>query len=95
MGQREVGNEGKRVRSRLDGDTLRKVALSTPGGKYVSVKTGTFDLDQIYNRHIASQSKRELESAEMIQYNELFQMFLAAAIVLIFCEALISERKKV
>jgi Ca-activated chloride channel family protein len=87
--------DGKEVRTKLDGDTLKKVALSTPGGRYVPVVTGTFDLDEIYNWLVASEGKRELESAEMMQYNELFQVFLAAGIVLIFCEALISERKKV
>ncbi len=87
--------DGKPVRSRLDGDTLRKVALATPGGRYVPVVTGTFDLDEIYEWLVASERKRELESARMMQYDEMFQIFLAMGIVLIFCEALISERKKV
>ncbi len=87
--------DGKTVRSRLDGDTLRKVALATPGGRYVPVVTGTFDLDEIYDWLIASARKRELESAQMMQYDEIFQLFLAMGIALIFCEALISERKKV
>ncbi|MCD6392937.1 MAG: VWA domain-containing protein [Planctomycetes bacterium] len=86
---------GKPVRSRLDGDTLRKVALATPGGRYVPVVTGTFDLDEIYDWLIASERKRELESAQMMQYDEIFQLFLAMGIALIFCEALISERKKI
>ena len=86
---------GEPVRSRLDGDMLRKVALATPGGRYVPVVTGTFDLDEIYDWLIASERKRELESAQMMQYDELFQLFLAMGIALIFCEALISERKKI
>lgn len=86
--------EGERVRTKLDGDMLRQVALATPGGKYVPVVTGTFDLDDIYDWLVASARKRELESAEMMQYDEKFQIFLAIGIVLIFCEALISERKK-
>lgn len=85
---------GERVRTKLDGDMLRKVALATPGGKYVPVVTGTFNLDEIYDWLVASARKRELESAEMMQYDEKFQIFLAIGIVLIFCEALISERKK-
>jgi Ca-activated chloride channel family protein len=87
--------EGERVRTRLDGDMLRQVALATPGGRYVPVLTGTFNLDDIYDWLVASAQKRELESATMMQYDELFQLFLAVGIVLIFCEALISERKKV
>ena len=87
--------EGQRVRTRLDGDMLRQVALATPEGRYVPVLTGTFNLDDIYDWLVASARKRELESATMMQYDELFQLFLAVGIVLIFCEALISERKKV
>ena len=85
---------GERVRTKLDGDMLRQVALATPGGKYVPVVTGTFDLDDIYDWLVASAMKRELESAQMMQYDEKFQIFLAIGIVLIFCEALIIERKK-
>ena len=86
---------GERVRTRLDGDMLRQVALATPEGRYVPVLTGTFNLDDIYDWLVASARKRELESATMMQYDELFQLFLAIGIALIFCEALISERKKV
>lgn len=92
--RRYLEYDGERVRTKLDGDMLRQVALATPGGKYVPVETGTFDLDEIYDWLVASARKRELESAEMMQYDEKFQIFLAIGIVLIFCEALISERKK-
>ncbi|MHC4623390.1 MAG: VWA domain-containing protein [Planctomycetota bacterium] len=87
--------KGEEVWSRLDGDLLRKIVYTTKGGKFLSVEPGkTFDLGEIYEGLIASAEKRELESATMIKYDEKFQIFIALGIVLIVCEALISERKK-
>lgn len=86
---------GRQVWSRLDADTLRKIAYATKGGKYIGVEPGTtLDLGQIYEALIASAQKRELESATMMRYDENFQIFLALAIALIVVEALISERRK-
>jgi Ca-activated chloride channel family protein len=86
---------GEEVWSKLDADTLRKVVYATDGGKYLSVEPGTtLDLGQIYTRLIDAAEKRELESATMMKYDEKFQIFLALGIVLIICEALISERRK-
>ena len=88
--------EGQEVWSKLGGDTLRKIAYATAEGKYLAVEPGTtLDLGQIYEDLIASAQKRELESLATMKYDEKFQVFLALAIILIICEALISERKKV
>ena len=62
--------------------------------KYLPVKTGTFDLDQVYKDMIATAQKRQLESMTMMKYDEKFQIFLMLGIALIICEAMISERKK-
>jgi len=87
--------KGKEVWSRLGGDLLRNIVYVTEGGKYLSVGPGTtLDLGQIYENLIASAAKRELESTTMLQYDEKFQIFVALALVLLICEALISERKK-
>ena len=88
--------EGREVWSKLGGDTLREVAFATEDGKYLSVGPGeTFYLDQIYLDIIASAQKRELESTTMMQYDERFQVFLALGILMIICEAFVSERRKV
>ncbi|MBE0536278.1 MAG: VWA domain-containing protein [Phycisphaerae bacterium] len=88
--------DGEQVRSRLDAATLHRVALATPGGRFVQVTPQTtFNLDEIYDWLVASAQKHELESGTVVQYDEHFQLFLAAAVVLIFLEALVSERKKV
>jgi Ca-activated chloride channel family protein len=87
--------KGQEVWSKLDADTLRKVAAETPGGRYIGVEPGTtLDLGEIYRELVASAEKRELESATMIVYDERFQIFLVIGIVLLVCEVLISERKK-
>lgn len=86
---------GAEVWSKLDADMLRKVVYATDGGKYLSVEPGTtLDLGEIYTRLIESAEKRELESATMMKYDEKFQIFLALGIMLIICEALLSERRK-
>ncbi|HPS55742.1 MAG TPA: VWA domain-containing protein [Sedimentisphaerales bacterium] len=88
--------EGQEVWSKLGANTLREIAYASPQGKYLAVEPGTtLDLGQIYEDLIVSAQKRELESLATMKYDEKFQVFLALAIMLIICEALISERKKV
>jgi Ca-activated chloride channel family protein len=88
--------KGQEVWSKLDADTLRKVAAATSGGRYIGIEPGTtLDLGEIYQELVASAQKRQLETATMITYDERFQIFLAAGILLLVCEVLISERKKI
>lgn len=86
--------QGKEVWTKLAGAKLRQIVFPT-GGKFLAVRPGeTFNLDQIYSDLIATAQKRELESMTLMKYDEKFQIFLVLGIVLIVCEALISERKK-
>jgi Ca-activated chloride channel family protein len=88
--------KGEEVWSKLGGDLLRNIVYVTDGGKYLSVEPGTtLDLGQIYENLIASAEKRELESTTMLKYDEKFQIFVALGLVLLICEAFISERKKI
>jgi Ca-activated chloride channel family protein len=88
--------QGQEVWSKLDADTLRKVAAATPGGRYIGVEPGTtLELGKIYKEITDSSQKREFESTTMITYDERFQIFIAAGILLLILEVLISERKKV
>jgi Ca-activated chloride channel family protein len=88
-------HEDREVWSKLGGDTLRKIVYATEGGRYLSVEPGTtLDLGQIYEQLIASAARRELESATMTEYDEKFQVFLAAGMLLLVCEVFVSERKK-
>jgi hypothetical protein len=58
------------------------------------VATGTFDLGAIYQDLVASAEKRDLESMTISRYEEKFQIFLGAAILLLLAEMGVNERKK-
>lgn len=86
--------QGQEVWSKLDANTLRQMVEKTPGGRYLNVATGTFDLGQIYQDLIASAEKKSLESQTITLYEEKFQIFLALAFAGLCIEVVISERKK-
>ena len=86
--------QGQEVWSRLDADTLRQMALATPGGRYLNVATGTIDLGEVYQQLIGSAEKKELEEETIEKYEEKFQVFLGIAFMLLVLEAFISERRK-
>lgn len=85
-------HDGREVRSRLDADTLRRMAAATPGGKYLHVATGAIDLGQVYRDLSAGAGRRELESETVRRYEEKFQIFLGIAFALLGLEAVIGER---
>jgi Ca-activated chloride channel homolog len=94
-GEREfLRYRGEEVWTRLDADTLRKMVDATPGGSYLNVATGTFDLGSIYQSLIAAAEKKDLESKTITRYEEKFQIFLALAFLLLVIEMLVGERKK-
>lgn len=87
--------EGKEVWSKLNAEALKDIALATPGGKYLGVKTGSYDLLEVYRRLIEAGGKRDLEATTIMEYEEKFQIFLGLALTLLLIEVMISERKKV
>ncbi len=87
--------QGQEVWSKLDADTLRQMVEKTPGGKYLNVATGSFDLGKIYQDLIASAEKKDLESQTVTLYEEKYQIFAALAFALLCVERMVSERKKV
>lgn len=87
-------SDGELVRSKLDGGALREMAASTPGGRYLPVGTGNFDLGAVYSSLIAVAEKRMVESETIELYEEKFQIFLLFGIVLLVMEPLIGERRK-
>jgi Ca-activated chloride channel family protein len=86
---------GMEVWTKLNEKTLRQIAAATPGGAYIPVETGTFDLGQIYGNLIYSANKRELDATTILEYDEKFQIFIALGLILIVGEAFVSERKKI
>jgi len=86
--------QGEQVWSKLDSRTLTDIVLATPGGKYLNVATGNFDLVELYRDLIAGSAQKQLEATTVLRYDEKFQIFLALALVLLVIEVLISERKR-
>lgn len=86
--------QGQEVWSRLDADTLRKMAAATPGGRYLNVATGAIDFGDVYLQLIATAERRELESETVERYEEKFQIFLGGAFLLLIGEGMLRERRK-
>lgn len=85
--------QGHEVWTKLDADTLRKMASATPGGRYLPVATGTIDLGEVYMDLIASAEKKELEAKKYERYEEKFQIFLGLAFFMLCLETIVNERK--
>ena len=83
--------EGQPVLTTLDAEALRELAGVTPGGRYVNVGTGNFDLGVLYTQLIAGADRQLLERTEREVFQERFQPFLAAALVLLALEFLLPD----
>lgn len=84
-------HQGQEVWSRLDADTLRKMADSTPGGRYLNVATGSIDFGTVYRRLIATAESREIGSRTIGTRDEKFQIFLAICLLLLALEIALRE----
>ncbi|MBN1871995.1 MAG: hypothetical protein JW800_05420, partial [Candidatus Omnitrophica bacterium] len=85
--------EGNVVKSRLNENALRQIALAT-GGTYVRSSGADFGLDFIYDEKLSGMERRELKGQMNKVYHERFQIPLAIALLLLFYEPFISEKKK-
>jgi Ca-activated chloride channel homolog len=83
---------GNVVKSRLDEETLKKVAVDT-GGVYLHAAGPSLGLDQLYRDYIDTMEKRELASTLEKRYQHRFQLPLAVALVLLAIEPVIGERR--
>lgn len=83
--------EGQPVLTALDAEALRALAGVTPGGRYVNVATGNFDLGVLYTQLIAGADRQLLERIQRAVFQERFQPFLAAALVLLALEFLLPD----
>jgi Ca-activated chloride channel family protein len=90
-----VEHDGIRVRSKLDTSTLAHIAAASAGGVFLNVGTGTIDLEKVYQDLIATADKNEVETKVIVNYRELFPWLLGAALIGLFMEVCIPERKKV
>lgn len=82
--------QGNTVVTKLDPEILQDIAAAT-NGVYVQATSADIGLDAILNK-IAEMDKKEMESKMYTDYEDQFQWFLGAALLLLVIEALISER---
>ena len=95
QGQREYikDSAGNAVKSRLDEELLKKIALAT-GGSYVHAAPTEFGLNLLYQEKFSKMEKSESASTMNKRYEERFQIFLGIALLCLAVEQLISDRKE-
>jgi Ca-activated chloride channel family protein len=86
--------QGQEVWTKLDAATLRSMVNATPGGRYLNVATGAIDLGDVYTKLIASAERRAFEEQTSERYEEEFQIFLAAAFLLLAVEMAVRDRRR-
>jgi Ca-activated chloride channel homolog len=84
--------DGQVVISKLDEESLQKIALAT-GGKYYNVSAGEMELDRIFD-DVSKMEKKEQEGTLVTQYDDRYQWPLLAALLLIILEFFVPERKR-
>lgn len=85
---------GNVVLSKLDEETLKRIAYVT-GGAYVRATATGLELDVLYRERIATMEQKELESTRQKRYIHRFQWPLALAAAVLIAEAMIDDRRKV
>ena len=85
--------DGQVVMTKLDELTLEKIALET-GGKYYRASPGEVELNKIYE-DISQMEKKTLASQQFAQFEDRFQILLGLALLLLFLEFFLPERRRV
>jgi Ca-activated chloride channel family protein len=92
----EVGyhkdKQGNYVKTRLDEETLRQVALVSDGGYFRSSLRGA-EIAQIY-QEISEMDQKEMGSTHFTEYEERYQIPLALALLCFVAEALVADRRR-
>jgi Ca-activated chloride channel family protein len=83
---------GEVVTTRLDEETLQGIARDT-GGKYYRATAGESELD-LLGDEIAAMTGRELDAQQFTQFEEQYQIFLGGALLLLFVECFVPERRR-
>lgn len=85
--------QGQIVKTALKEDVLQKLALGT-GGTYVRSAPGDTGLERVFNESINNLKRSEQETRTAKIYEERFVWAIAAALLLLAWEALLSDRRK-
>ena len=83
---------GAVITTRLDEGTLRRIAARTGGQLFRSTPEAS-ELTALIEE-VATLGGREIDAREVTQFEEQFQLFLGAAILLLFLESLWADRKE-
>ena len=83
---------GNTIVTRLDEDMLRRIA-EAGGGMYVRANNSNVGLEKIYN-DISKMDKTEIETQVFTDYEDQFQWFIGAGIVLLLVLIFMSSAKK-
>lgn len=84
--------QGAVIKTRMNEELLKKIAIMT-GSSYVRATQSDFGLVLLYDKSISKLEKMDIETKMRKHYEERFQLFLALAVIFLFIEPLISERK--
>ena len=85
-------SQGNTIITRLDEQMLQKIA-SAGNGLYVRASNSNVGLEKIYD-DISKLDKTEIDAQVFTDYEDQFQWFVAAAIVLLLIEIFVSSGKK-
>ena len=85
--------EGKVVKSSLNEETLREIAVKT-AGIYFRSAAGDFGLDAIYDKGIRQLRREESEARLQKMYFERFQWPLGLAMLLLVIEMFVADRRR-
>lgn len=83
--------DGNTVITKLDENILKEIASAT-SGKYIRATAAGLGLNEIYS-DIGKMTKTETGGKVFTEYNDQFQYFAGAALLLVLLELLIMERK--
>jgi Ca-activated chloride channel family protein len=76
-------HEGHEVWSKVNEQTLKEIAQQTEG-VYIPADTRTFDLGQIYMNYLSRLKGGEYQVEQRKKFRQQYQVFLAAAVLLLF-----------
>lgn len=83
---------GQIVISKLNEHLLKKIAAET-GGAYYRSSGGELEIESL-SAEIRKMSQKGLKSEKIFEYEENYQYFIILALVLLFLEMILSERKR-
>ena len=85
--------EGKTVKSRLDEETLKQLALKTQG-MYVRSAGGDFGMETVYDKGISQLHGKEYGAKLQRRMFERFQWPLGFAVALLLVEMFVTDRRR-